>query len=274
MQSNCEQVILCCFLKYNKNFKLTVLASGQLQLYQTKTRQLCKYYIFGIHNHENRWDYSKDYTDGKQLRTKPALTITQCGPSFKRCQKTTHVVSDSLWPHGLGPTRLLCPWNFPGKNTGVGYLFLLQGSFPTQGSNSCLLSTLHWKANLLLLELAGKPKRLQLLLLFRHSVMSSSLWPHGLQHTSLPCPSPSPGACSDSWPMVGDAIQPSHPLSHPSPPARKLSQHQGLFQSVCSSHQVARVWRGLQIRRRENRASEPQWERFEVRFGAGKVAEP
>ena len=141
MQSKCEQVILCCFLTYNKNFKLTVLASGQLQLYQTKTRQLCKDYIFGIHNHESRWDYSKDYTDGKQLRTKPALTITQRGLSFKRCQKTTHVMSDSLWPHGLGPTRLLCPWNFPGKNTGGGYLFLLQGSFPTQGSNLCLL---HW----------------------------------------------------------------------------------------------------------------------------------
>ena len=36
------------------------------------------------------------------------------------------VVSDSLWPHGLKPARLLCPWNFPGKNTGVGCYFLLQ----------------------------------------------------------------------------------------------------------------------------------------------------
>ena len=40
---------------------------------------------------------------------------------------------------------------------------------------------------------------------------------------------------------VGDAIQPSHPLSSPSPPAFNLSQHQGLFQSVSSSHQVAKV---------------------------------
>ena len=37
------------------------------------------------------------------------------------------------------PTRLLCPWNFPGKNTGVGCHFLLQGIFPTQGSNPGLL---------------------------------------------------------------------------------------------------------------------------------------
>ena len=35
-------------------------------------------------------------------------------------------VSDSLWPHGQQPTRLLCPWNFSGKNTGVGCHFLLR----------------------------------------------------------------------------------------------------------------------------------------------------
>ena len=40
---------------------------------------------------------------------------------------------------------------------------------------------------------------------------------------------------------VGDAIQPSHPLSSPSPPAFNLSQHQGLFQWVSSSHQVAKL---------------------------------
>ena len=41
--------------------------------------------------------------------------------------------------------------------------------------------------------------------------------------------------------LVGDTIQPSHPLSSPSPPALNLSQHQGLFQWVSSSHQVAKV---------------------------------
>ena len=40
--------------------------------------------------------------------------------------------------------RLLCPWDFPGKNTGVGCHFLLQVIFPTQGSNPCLL---HWQAD-------------------------------------------------------------------------------------------------------------------------------
>ena len=41
---------------------------------------------------------------------------------------------------------------------------------------------------------------------------------------------------------VGDAIQPSHPLSSPSSPPFNLSQHQGLFQGVSSSHQVAKVF--------------------------------
>ena len=38
-------------------------------------------------------------------------------------------------PHGLQPIRILRPWDFPGKSTGVGFHFLLQGIFLTQGSN-------------------------------------------------------------------------------------------------------------------------------------------
>ena len=49
------------------------------------------------------------------------------------------VMFNFLQPHGLGPISLLCPWNSPGKNTGVGSLSLLQGIFPTQGSNRGLL---------------------------------------------------------------------------------------------------------------------------------------
>ena len=46
-------------------------------------------------------------------------------------------VSNSLQPHRLGPARFLCPWNSPGKNTGVGCHALLQGILLTQGSNQC-----------------------------------------------------------------------------------------------------------------------------------------
>ena len=56
--------------------------------------------------------------------------------SEKESENVSHsVMSDSLGPHGLQHTRLLCPWNSPGKNTGMGCHVLLQGIFPTQGLN-------------------------------------------------------------------------------------------------------------------------------------------
>ena len=115
------------------------------------------------------------------------------------------------------PTRFLCPWNFPGKNTGVGYHSPLQGIFPTQGSN---LNLLHFRQILYSLSHQGSPqlqvnklKRkilslvkndedtdswitcfyLQILtqyisVQFCHLVMSDSLLPHGLQHIRLLSP--------------------------------------------------------------------------------------
>ena len=76
---------------------------------------------------------------------------------------------------------------------------------------------------------------------FSRSVVSDSLRPHGLQYARLPLLSPTPRVYANSCPLTGDAIQPSHPLSSPSPPAFNLSQHQGIFQWVSSSHQVAKV---------------------------------
>ena len=55
------------------------------------------------------------------------------------------VTSDSLWPYGLQPARLFCPWDSPGKNTGEGCHALLQGIYLTQGSNWHLLGFLHWQ---------------------------------------------------------------------------------------------------------------------------------
>ena len=48
-------------------------------------------------------------------------------------------MSDSLWPQGLQPARLLCPWNSPGQNTGMGSCSLFSGIFPTEISNPGLL---------------------------------------------------------------------------------------------------------------------------------------
>ena len=57
------------------------------------------------------------------------------GPLGSERKWSRSVVSDSLRGQGLEPTRRLRPWDFPGKSTGVGCHFLLQGIFPTQGSN-------------------------------------------------------------------------------------------------------------------------------------------
>ena len=66
-----------------------------------------------------------------------------------------------------------------------------------------------------------------------------TLRPHGLQHARLPCSSRS--LLKIYAHQVGDAIQVSHPLSSPSPPAFNFSQHRGLFQWVSCSHQVAKA---------------------------------
>ena len=68
--------------------------------------------------------------------------------------------------------------------------------------------------------------------LFSHSVVSDSLWPHGLQHTRPPCPSPPPRTCSNSCPSSRWCHQQSHPLSPPSPAALSLSQKQSRSCSV------------------------------------------
>ena len=73
----------------------------------------------------------------------------------KRLCLVASVISDSLRPHGPWPTRLLCPWNFPSKNTGVGWHFLLHGIFLAQGLNPSLL---HWQIYSLPFSHLGSPR--------------------------------------------------------------------------------------------------------------------
>ena len=75
-------------------------------------------------------------------------------------------MSDSLWPHGLYSS-----WNSPGKNTGVGSLSLLQGIFPTQGSNVGLL---HCRQILYQLSHKGSPRILEWA---AYPFSSGSSWP-------------------------------------------------------------------------------------------------
>ena len=98
------------------------------------------------------------------------------------------------------------------------------------GKQTRLHSSCQWKCGYMC-------SLLLLSLLFSHSVVSNSLWPHGLQHNRLPCPSPSLRVCSNSCPLSRwhhRTIPSSVILS----PAFNLSQHLGLFQWIT---QVAKI---------------------------------
>ena len=83
------------------------------------------------------------------------------------------VESNSLQPHGLQPARLLWPWDFLGKNSGVGCHFLLQGIFPTRGSNPHLL---HWKSVLYCWATGEAPLSRALLVLLNKRFREKQSW--------------------------------------------------------------------------------------------------
>ena len=107
------------------------------------------------------------------------------GPT-KLCVHMCSVVSDSLWPDELlQPTRLLCPWGSPRKNIWVSCHALLQGIFPTQWSNPCLL---HWLVNSLSTEPPG----------YSRTELSDSL---GLERGALPVLFPVPATAENLHPL-------------------------------------------------------------------------
>ena len=110
---------------------------------------------------------------------------------------------------------------FSSKSTGVGCHFLLQGIFPTQELNQGLL---HCSQILYQLSYQGSP--LFYSVQFSHSAVSNSLGPHELQHPGLPVHHQLLEFTQTHVHRVGDALQPSHPLLSPSPPAPNPSQHQ------------------------------------------------
>ena len=124
-------------------------------------------------------------------------------------------------PHSPVPGHT---WYFPGKIRGAG----VQGS---QSDTELPPTCSHWAtAYALVLFSSGQFSRL---------VVSDSSWPMHCSTPSFPVHHQLPEFTQTHW--VSDAIQPSHPLLSPSPPTFNLSQHQGLFQWVSSSNQVAKV---------------------------------
>ena len=127
-------------------------------------------------------------------------------------------------PMDCSPPGFFCPRDFPGNNTGVGCHFLLQGIFLTQGSN---LHLLHWQADSLPLS------HLQFSSVQFSSVTQSCPTlcdPMNHSTPGLPVPYQLLEFTQTHVHCISDAIQPSHPLSSPSPPAPNPTQHQGLFQ--------------------------------------------
>ena len=122
--------------------------------------------------------------------------------------------------------------NSPGKNTGVVAMPSSRGSFQPRDWTqvSCIAG------GFFTIWATGKAHYTTISSVqFSRSVMSESLWPHESQHARPPCPSPLPEFTQTHVHRVSDAIQPSHPLSSPSPPAPNPSQHQSLLVHDISS---------------------------------------
>ena len=95
---------------------------------------------------------------------------------------------------GLQPSRLLCPWDSPSKNTGVSCHALLQGIFLTQGLHPHFLHLLHWQAGSLPLAPPGKPHDTSCCCCcLVTSVVCDSVRPYGRKLTRLLCLWDSPG---------------------------------------------------------------------------------
>ena len=139
--------------------------------------------------------------------------------------------------------QALLSMRLPRQEHWSGLHFPSPGDPPSPGIYSRLLCLLHLQITTVS---PGEP---------RHDTVQSSsilqacpaLWPLDCSTPGLPVHHQLPQLTQTPVHRVSDAIQPSHPLSSPSPPAVNLSQHQGLFQRVCSSHQVAKVLE-LQLR--------------------------
>ena len=108
-------------------------------------------HFFSFMSHEYLPNKNTDFITGRNLQVQliyllslkvkklMAAGLVMCPSHF------LSDVSSSSWSHGLQPARLLCPCNSSGENTGVGCHDLLQGIFPTQGSNLHLWHLLYWQ---------------------------------------------------------------------------------------------------------------------------------
>ena len=159
-------------------------------------------------------------------------------------------MSNSVRLHRWQPTRLPSPWDSPGKNTGVGCSFLLQCmkvKNESEVAQLCLTlrDPMDWgayQARVLEWGAIAFSENLSLSDQIRSVAQSCPTLcdPMNLSTPGLLVHHQLSEFTQTHIHWVSDAIQPSHPLSSPSPPAPNPSQHQSLFQWVNSSHEVAK----------------------------------
>ena len=143
------------------------------------------------------------------------------------------VMSDSLQPHGLHPTRLLYQSDFPGKNTGVGCYFQLQGICLTQGSGRFSTTEPPEKSlcQIWVVPLECAPEDIRSDQIRSAAQSCPALCdPMNRSTPGLPVHHQLLEFTETHVHRVSDAFRTSHPLSSPSPPAPNPSQHQSLFQ--------------------------------------------
>ena len=124
-----------------------------------------------------------------------------------------------------------------GKSNMNSHYKSVQGIFPTQGLNLCLL---HCRQIIYNLSYQG---RLRCINSFNSvaQLCPTLCDPMNCSMLGLPVHHQLPESTQTYVHWVGEAIQPSHPVSSPFPPALNFSQHQDIFKWVSSSHQVAKV---------------------------------
>ena len=148
-------------------------------------------------------------------------------PSYISCLIAS-VVSNSVHLYGLQPTKLLCPWSSLGKSTGMGCHALLQETFPTQGSNCLSLMSPESPAGRFFTTSATWEAYIYCCCSVAKSCPTLCN-PMDCNTPGIPILHHLLELAQTHIHWVSDAIQTSHPLSAPSPPAYNLSQRQGLF---------------------------------------------
>ena len=131
------------------NARASLLTQSFIQSEKTMDLKIPNWKIIWEHSIDMNWISIKSLThpakEGNDLWFKQI--VCSCCLVAKLCLAL-------LRSHGLQPTRLLCPWDFPGKDAGVGCHFLLQGIFLIQGLNPHLL---HQQVDTLPLSHLGSP---------------------------------------------------------------------------------------------------------------------